>query len=194
MQCPYCHTPLNENSKECPSCQLSLYAANTLLKPMPRTIRGLNDSRQVLAKGANKRITTAITALERKFPQVDMHIMVSKFDKKFPLATHLFWLFNQGDFCATNRKGGKNHSILMGLDYQSGKIGLIVGYGLEPFLPMKTLDHTLERAQPLLASGNFGMAIITVITSLSELMESICANLHEALGIDLGEKEVIKEF
>ena len=161
---------------------------------MPRTIRGLNDSKQVLAKGANKRITTAITALERKFPQVDMHIMVSKFDKKFPLATHLFWLFNQGDFCATNRKGGKNHSILMGLDYQSGKIGLIVGYGLEPFLPTKALDHTLEKAQPSLASGDFTQAILTVIDALDHLMKGVCSGLNDTLGIDLGEKEVIKEF
>lgn len=194
MQCPYCRSPLNENSKECPSCLLSLYTANSLLAPLPRTARGLTDTVGVLEKGADKKINRALNALERKFPQVDMHVLLRKFDGQFPLSTHLFWLFNQGDFCADNQKGGKNHAILLGLDPKSGKIGLIVGYGLEPFLPVKALDHTLEKAQPSLASGDFAQAIITVIEALSHLMKGICSNLDNTLGIDLAEKEAIKEF
>jgi|TARA_B110000908_G_scaffold44420_1_gene54070 hypothetical protein len=115
---------------------------------------------------------------------VEIHVLLQKFDRQYPIATHLFWLFNQGGFCASDRKGGKNHSILLGLDPKQGRIGLIVGYGLEPFLPRKALDHTLEKAQPSLGAADLTQATLTVIDSLDQLMEGICDGLGETLGID----------
>jgi len=194
MQCPYCRTLLIETSKECPSCQLSLHAANSLLGPLPRTIRGLTDTIGLLDKGEDQKINRVLTEIGRKFPQVNIHVMLAKFDPKFPISTHLFWLFNHGDFCATESKGGKNHDILLGLDSKNGKIGLIVGYGLEPFLPQKALDHTLEKAQPSLAAQDFAGAILIVLESLDHLMEGICSGFNDTLGIDLEEKVVHKEF
>lgn len=194
MQCPYCRSPLTEGTKECPSCLLSLYTANSLLSPLPLTTRGLTDTTGILEKVSSKKISRALTALHKKFPQVEMHVFLKKFDTQFPIATHLFWLFNQGGFCPEHQKGGENRSILLGLDPSNEKIAVIVGYGLEPFLPTKALDHTLEKAQPSLASGDFTQAILTVIDALDHLMKGVCSGLNDTLGIDLGEKEVIKEF
>lgn len=194
MQCPYCRTLLTETTKECPSCLLSLHTANSLLGPLPRTVRGLTDTAGVLDKGADQKINRVLAEIGRKFPQVNIHVMLSVFDPKFPISTHLFWLFNHGEFCATESKGGKNHDLLLGLDAKNGKIGLIVGYGLEPFLPAKALDHTLEKAQPSLAAEDYTQAILTVITALDHLMEGVCSGFKDTLGIDLEEKVVNKEF
>jgi len=68
---------------------------------------------------------------------VEIHVLLQKFDRQYPIATHLFWLFNQGGFCASDRKGGKNHSILLGLDPKQGRIGLIVDMGLNHFYQEK---------------------------------------------------------
>ena len=184
MQCPYCRAPLTETSKECPSCQLSLHSANALLGPVPRLDQGLTDALGVLEKGSDKKIRHALATLTKRFPQVEMHVIIKKFDHQYPIGTHLFWLFNQGGFCPSDRKGGKNHSILLGLDPKQGRIGLIVGYGLEPFLSRKALDHTLEKAQPSLGAADYQRAILSVIHSLDQLMEGICDGLGEALGID----------
>lgn len=184
MQCPYCRAPLTETSKECPSCQLSLHSANALLGPVPRFDQGLTDAVGVLEKGSDKKIRHALATLSKRFPQVDMHVLIKKFDRQYPIGTHLFWLFNQGGFCPGDLKGGKNHSLLLGLDPQQGRIGLIVGYGLEPFLPRKALDHTLEKAQPSLGAADYPQAILTVIDALDQLMEGICDGLEEALGIE----------
>lgn len=194
MQCPYCRAPLTETSEECPACRLSLFTANSLLGPMPRTMKGLTDSAGVLEKKHTRKINRALADLGRKFPQVNMHIIVRKFDPKFPIATHLFWLFNQGDFCPEDKKGGKNHSILLALDPKHGRVGLIVGYGLEPFLPQKALDHILEKAQPPLAAADYPRALLKVVGALDHLMEGICAGFNDTLGIDLEEKVVTKEF
>jgi uncharacterized membrane protein YgcG len=184
MQCPDCKAPLEETSKECPSCGLSLQSANALLGPMPRLGKGLVDTLGVVEKKTGNKITRALGRLNQRFPQVEMHVLVAKFNPQHPLATHLFWIFNQGDFCASNRKGGKNHSILLGLDPRHGRIGLIVGYGLEPYLPQKALDDTLEKAHPLLGKDELAKAILTVIQCLEQLMESVCDELPEIADED----------
>ena len=194
MQCPYCHATLTETSTECPSCRLSLRSAHTLLGPIPRFPKGLTDTLGLLEKPADRKIRRALAHLTRRFPQVEMHVLVRKFDRQYPIGTHLFWLLNQGEFCADDRKGGKNHSILLGLDPKQGRIGLIVGYGLEPFLPRKALDHTLEKAQPSLGAADILQAILTVIDSLDQLMEGICDGLEETLGISPPENPTTKDF
>ncbi len=194
MQCPYCRAPLAETSLECPSCQLSLHSVNALLAPMPRYVRGLNDRARVLGKREEKKIKAALSALPRSFPQVELHIAIQTFNPTYPIATHLFWLFNQGEFCASDRKGGKNHAILLGLDPAQGRVGLIVGYGLEPFLPQEVLDAVLDQAEGDLMSGNYARAILTIINALHEVMEEICDGLAETLGIEQVRSATTQEY
>ena len=184
MQCPYCQTPLKETSEECSYCSLSLQSANSLLGPVPRLTTGLNDILSVLEKKAQSKATKSLAKLSQRFPQVRMHIIINKFNPNYPLSTHLFWLFNQGALCTSDRKGGKNHTVLLGLDPGQGRSGLIVGYGLEPFLAQKALDHVLEKAQPLLSEGNHSEAILAIIDDLAELMQETCDELEEILDLE----------
>ncbi|MGB0774451.1 MAG: TPM domain-containing protein [Akkermansiaceae bacterium] len=194
MQCPYCRAPLTETSKECPQCQISVKSAAALLGPMPRYSKGINDRQNTLANNEQKKIQTALADLTRRFPQIEMHILIQTFNNQYPLATHLFWVFNEGEFCSADRKGGKNHSILLGLDTKHGRIGLIPGYGLEPFLPTKALDHILEKVHPLLAEAEYGKAILAVIASLDELLSGICESIEENLGIQLATDSKTTEY
>ena len=184
MQCPYCQAPLTETSEECSYCSLSLQSANSLLAPVPRLTTGLNDILSVLEKKAQSKATKSLAKLSQRFPQVRMHIIINKFNPNYPLSTHLFWLFNQGALCTSDRKGGKNHTVLLGLDPGQGRSGIIVGYGLEPFLAQKALDHVLEKAQPLLSEGNHSEAILAIIDNLAELMQETCDELEEILDLE----------
>ena len=131
--------------------------------------------------------------LSRRFPQVDMHVILRKFDQQYPVSTHMFWLFNEGEFCAGDRKDGKNHTILLALDPKHGNIGLMVGYGLEPFLPRKALDHVLEKAHPSLDTANYSKAILDVIAALDDLMSGVCEGFEENLGISMQASSITKQ-
>ena len=194
MQCPYCQASLTEASSECPSCQLSLQSVSALLGPVPRLGKGLIDTLSVIEKGQHKQIIRALDNLSDRFPQVEMHVLITKFDPQYPLSTHLFWLFNQGEFCASDRKDGENHSILLGLDPQQGRIGLIVGYGLEPFLAQKSLDHMLKKAQPSLGNTNPTKAILTVIDCLDHHMEGVCNDLKQAPDLDQANVSIQNQY
>lgn len=184
MQCPYCRTPLSETSEECSYCNLSLQSANALLGPVPRLTPGLNDTLCALDKKSRHKITKTLAKLSRRFPQVRMHVVTFDFDQKYSISTHLFWLFNQGIFCASDRKGGKNHTILLGLDTLQLRVGIIVGYGLEPFLAQKSLDQVLEKAHPLLNQASYSEAILRIIDEIYKLMEEVCNDLNELLDLD----------
>ena len=88
---------------------------------------------------------------------------------------------DQGLFCPSEDKGGKNHSILLGLDPTQGRVGIIVGYGLEPFLSRKSLDEVLKKSQPLLGNADYSGAILTIIDGVYDLMQKICEDLKDIL-------------
>lgn len=194
MHCPYCQTPLAETVKECPSCQLSLASANALLGPIPRFAKGLNDTVKVLDKSGTKKIQQSLAEITRRFPQVDMHVVTGHFDQQYPVSTHMFWLLNHGGFAPSELKGAKNRTILLALDPKHGRIGLIVGYGLEPFLPRKALDHVLEKAQPSLDAADYTKAILVVIDALDQLMSGVCEGLEETLGITIHSEDTQQTY
>ncbi|MGB2403462.1 MAG: hypothetical protein ACPIA7_08645, partial [Akkermansiaceae bacterium] len=106
-----------------------------------------------------------------------------KFDPKYPLATHLFWLFNQNTLSTSDRKGGKNHDILLGLDTEQALGSIIIGYGLEPFLARSALDDVLYVAQQALSNGHYSDAILIIINELAQLMETSCKKLVDVLDL-----------
>lgn len=194
MQCPYCQTQLTEFSEECTYCSLSLKSANALLGPVPNLSTGINDLLATLDKKSQKKINKSLFKLGERFPQVQMHIITNKFDPKYSLSTHLFWLFNQDSLSASNHKGGKNHTILLGLDPSQARCALIVGYGLEPFLARKALDHVLDKGQALLSEGHYSEAILTIINELALLMKETCKELEEFLDLSDAEKSQPNEY
>lgn len=194
MQCPYCQTQLTEHCSECSHCSLSLKSANALLGPVPLLSLGVNDFLSALEKKAQKKINRSLVKLGERFPQVRMHIIVNNFNPKYSLATHLFWLFNQGALSTSDYKGGKNHNILLGLDIDQANCAIMVGYGLEPFLARKKLDDVLSKAQPLLSEGNYSDAILTIIDELAQLMEDTCKKLEDVLDISEAKSSQPNEY
>ena len=159
--------------------------------PVPELTPGLNDTLCVINKKSRRQITKALAKLSQRFPQVSMHIITHEFDPNYSISTHLFWLFNQGVFAAREDIGGKNHAILLGLDTSQRHVGVIVGYGLEPFLDQKSLDQVLAKAQPSLDKTTCAEAVLTIIDGIYNLMEEVCNDLNELL--DLGEKIIYQQ-
>lgn len=184
IQCPYCNTPLTETTPQCPGCKLDIERANAVMGPIPLlSDSGLTDLVRILTPADDKAIHRTIQSFQRRFPQCRLHVLINKFADTFPPASHLFWLFNSAGLSRTESRRGNNRDILLGVDPGQQWAGLIIGYGLEPFLGQEALDHILERASPRLQSGETGLAIIEIITQLGDLMEGVCRDLPATLGL-----------
>lgn len=185
IACPYCHTALAETAPTCPRCNLDLQRTRSLLGPVPLlSSSGLTDLTQSLTPADEKTIHRAAAAFRKRFPQCQPLIVIKEFAPQIPLGVHLFWLFNTAGLSADELKHGRNRDILIGLDPNQQHAGLIVGYGLEPFLPQTALERVLECATPHLKSGQLATGLTTLIDQLSSLMEGICQELPSVLGLD----------
>ncbi|MDP0489541.1 MAG: TPM domain-containing protein [Verrucomicrobiota bacterium JB023] len=145
--------------------------ARRVLGPIPALHPGVTDLSEALKPTEIAKLKKRIDALHQDFPQCRLHLVLNHFDSRFPLSTHLFWLFNAGGLSPEENRLGRNRDLLIGLDPGQGRIALICGYGLEPLIDEAKLDAILLQSKGLLTDGSYGVALLQVI-----------ANLHAYLG------------
>jgi hypothetical protein len=185
IECPYCRTPLTETTTACPSCRLDLTRAKAVMGPAPRlSNRGVTDFVHCLRASEERRLARAVGAFQQRFPQSRLALIFNRFAPEFPLGAHLFWLFNTSGLASQDRKWGKNRDILIGIDTDRGLAGLTVGYGLEPFLGQKALDHVMQLAVPNLEAEDYAAGAHEIVKGLSRLLEGVCRDLRDMLGLD----------
>ncbi len=183
LSCPYCQKPVREDDPACPSCSLSVEGASALLGPVPLLNRGLTNPNETLSPKEVSNLKRAITSFESQFPHSQLNIVVQNFDSKFNLSTHLFWLFNTAGLSSQQSKNEDNQDLLLALDTHNDRLGLMVGYGLEPFVQRVDIVALLEAAQTDLEQKKYHTAILTIVTKLPEFLRTACENAHQALGL-----------
>lgn len=183
MRCPYCKSPLTENSSECPSCKLTLSRASALLGPVPLFGHTLAEMARLLNKGEVKQLQTLLDKVKRRFPQINIHTLIREFPENHPFDLYLFWIFNNAGLSEEAHKGGENRDILIAVDPAQTRVGMIVGYGLEPFLRDEALDHILAKAEPLFRQQKWLDGFVSIIKDLDQLLEVTAIELADALGI-----------
>lgn len=185
IECPYCHAPLSEESPACTQCQLDLERAKQVLGPAPRLSHlGVTDFAGCLREPERKKLVRAVRQFQERFPQSRLAVVFHTFSTEFPLGTQLFWLFNSSGLASDACKEGNNRDILIGVDPNCDVAGLTIGYGLEPFLAQAALDHVTQLAVPKLAGGEHAEGVLDIIGGLARLMEGVCRELSEMLGLD----------
>lgn len=185
IQCPYCQAALTETSAACPKCSLDLHRANAVLGPVPLlSNQGVTDLAGILRPKDDRPLLQALGEFHLRFPQSRATILFQRFDPEYPVATHLFWLFNTAQISGAESKHGANRDLLIGIDPDRKCAGLMIGYGLEPFLPQQALDHILVLALPNLEAGNYAEGALDILDRLSRLMAGMCQELAETVGVD----------
>jgi uncharacterized membrane protein YgcG len=183
MRCPYCRAELRETSPECPSCRLSLARAGVLLGPVPRLEGRVSDYAGLLGKRGRTLVIGAIERLERRFPQLSIHVMLREFSLEHPLEVQVFWLFNTAGFFAEDTKGSRNFGVLLALDPPHARSALMVGYGLEPFVPDEMLDEWLGLGEPDWQRADYAAGIAKALRNMESGLREIAESLPTALGI-----------
>jgi len=186
---------LSETSPECPSCRLTLARAGVLLGPVPRLEGRVSDYAGLLGKRKRTLVIGAIERLERRFPQLSVHVMLREFSLEHPLEVQVFWLFNTAGFFAEDTKGGRNFGVLLALDPPNGRSALMIGYGLEPFVPAEMLDEWLDLGEPAWQQADYVAGIVKVLRNMESRLQEISEILPIALGIPAEtDAEPIKDY
>lgn len=183
LSCPFCQGELTEQTPQCPGCDLSLERATKILGPVPLLNQGLTDLVSALSMKEAKNLTKEIQRFQRKFAATQIHIIIRQFQEDCNLATHLFWLFNSAGLSPQEKRNGRNYDVLIGLDPIAGTLGLMVGYGLEPFLKKQDLNAAIESARPLLEEGKLASALKQTIQEIGTTLQRALEEANLALGL-----------
>ncbi|MEN8693882.1 MAG: TPM domain-containing protein [Akkermansiaceae bacterium] len=182
IACPRCKTPLKETSTECLGCQLDLDKVAKELGLVPVIFGGVSDSPEVFTPADEKKLKKMVLKHQRDFPQSRLHIVTRSFPQKVELPTLIFWLFNRAGLSQESEKQGQNRDIVILIEPLRKEAAIMIGYGLEPFVPQSDLDQILASAQPAFAAGNIMNGIESVVGSLSDLLKRVSRELTLSFG------------
>jgi uncharacterized membrane protein YgcG len=134
---------------------------------------GVSDNTGSLSSSEINKLRKRVAALQRRFPQLVLQIVLRALPKEHPFSLHAFWLFNAGAFAGEGRRGKNNHAILLLIDPVRKESALMPGYGLEPLLREEALGHLLDLAGPVWDAGLWAEGIERVLAGLDKLLESV---------------------
>jgi len=184
ITCPYCNSQLAESSQSCPNCQMDSKKVSNLLGPPPFLDAAVTDFTGNLTVSQQKRIRRAIFHYNDRLPQCQFACVLRTFPENIPLRTSLFWVFNSGAISNAESKSGENRDILLAIDPTNNKAGIIIGYGLEPFISQQEIDHILKNSQPLLEKRNFTQATLNIIKDYTHLLEQKSKTIPTLFGLE----------
>ncbi len=173
MRCPYCLSPLTASAPECPKCHLSYPKTGPLLGAVPRLPALVADTTGLLRPSDLTKLRNRIQAIQRRFPQLVLQVVMHRFSEEHPFSMHVFWLFNAASFAGDSNRGKDNHALLLAIDPARGEAAIMPGYGLEPFLANEAVDHLLELAGPAWQGGRWADGIMRVLEGLDQWLETI---------------------
>ena len=173
MRCPFCDSQILASATDCPACRLSFPRTSALLGAVPRLEPMVSDTTRTLKTSDHTKLKRRISAIQKRFPQLVLQVVIHEFPKEHPFSLHVFWLFNAAAFAGDSRRGKNNHALLIALDPARGESAIIPGYGLEPLLANDALDHLLEMAGPPWEDKRWADGILMVLDGLDTWLETI---------------------
>lgn len=182
--CPYCEKTVEETSPSCPSCKVDLTKVNNLLGPAPFLDAHVTDYTSNLSPREMKQVRQAIFGFSDRFPQCRFAAVLRTFPEDITLRVGLFWLFNSGAISDAESTRGDNRDILLAIDPTFGRAGIIVGYGLEPFIARDAIEQILAKAHPHLEKRNFGKAITMIVRETANLLSETSREIPEIFGLE----------
>ena len=140
------------------------------------------DGTRSLTRTETGRLRKKIHAIQSRFPQVVLQVVMRSLPEEHPFSLYAFWLFNAGAFAGEGRRGKNNHVILLLLDPKRQESALMPGYGLESLLRPEALGHLLDLAGPVWEAGLWAEGIERVLLGLDKLLESAGIAEESILG------------
>jgi len=151
--------------------------------PMPMIYGGVSQEGDFLNGSEVRRLRRMIMDYQRQFPQSGLHLLVRSFPQEMDFKVILLWLFNQGGLSPEGCKGGRNRDVVILIEPDRRKAGLIVGYGLEPLLSQEAMDEVVGRAGFALAERDFAGAFEVMVKGMTNLLCEISLELPKAVGL-----------
>jgi len=149
MVCPSCLFRLQESVNWCPACHFT--GADTISQfPLPLPpLQMVFDAADLWSDSENDKIRSRLEKLQKRFPQIQWSLYSMDAGDVPNLRLFGFWLLNASPLAEGETEEQRAWTILVVFNGASGKVALVPGYGVEPWVP----DHEWQRALSEMSEG-----------------------------------------
>jgi hypothetical protein len=183
VNCPACDQTLNESDPACSCCGFCLDQADATFGLPPRIVAPITDHDHHLSSAARRRLRTAIRAFVKRYPQVQLTLLLHDKPEGHQDKAYLFWLFNRSTTHTAMQTGGGNRQLLLWIQPTARLAALMPGYGLEPILsPEQHLTPCLQAGHSQLAKGQIANAALAIIDQLQQQLQNLATQLPTTFG------------
>ena len=185
MKCPFCSATVHEHLAKCQECGFTLLEVQRVFGVASTLEPGVTDFQEVLSKREVRSLRKRLGAFQHRFPQCRFSIVTQDHPSpRLPMLVFAFWLFNTSGLSRKIDKGGNNHDLLLVVDTNLGAAGMVVGYGLEPFVGQKQIGDMLAAGQQEFKESKWLPALEAIIDSAESHLAEICSGIDQIFGIN----------
>ncbi len=172
-----------ENDAACRHCGFSLEGADRVFGVAPTLSKPLTDPQRVLSGMQRRKVDRQVANLERRFPQIELAVVLMPVPAQAPMGMYAFWLFNRGQLSSTAEGGGKNRLVLLLLDTNTGRAASMVGYGLEPFFPEMQLQMCVQAYAQLRQRDGVAAGVLAFVKELDLQLRAVWRQIPRQFGL-----------
>ena len=165
MLCPQCVQRIHRGADACPHCGFSLAQADEVFGDSAVSLATLADTAGLLRQRERAPVAAAMTAFNRRFPQLFIAVFSGRLGDVNQLRPFGFWLLNRAEFKDLGDRPNAA-GILLVIDPESKTAGLTFGYLLDAYLDETDTFDCLAAAHAYWLEGNYAEGIVRVIERL----------------------------
>ena len=177
--CPSC---LQRFDKVADACQRCGFDAYRVVKQFPFTAPVLEpviDNVGVISPDWRADLDAALAGINRRFPQVRIHVCTLELDDPVKLTEFGFWMMNACRLEPGQEEIDRAWSMLILLDVKRGLISLTPGYALEAFVEDSAWHDALTQVSEDLAGGDFRNGLLNLVRKARKLLQDAA---QDAIG------------
>ena len=134
MVCPSCLLRLPEPVNRCPGCQFTGADTVDLFPLALPPLQMMLDAAGLWSDEEHERIRHRVERLRRRFPQIHWSLCSLDAGEVVNLRLFGFWLLNASPLSSHETEEQRAWTVLLLFNGASGKVALVPGYGVEPWL------------------------------------------------------------
>lgn len=149
MVCPSCLLRLSDSANWCPGCHFT--GADTVaMFPLPLPpLQTVFDAANLWSNFEQSRIRHRLEKLHDRFPQIRWSVYSLDAGDVANLRVFGFWLLNASPLAEDESEDQRAWTVLLVFNGASGKVALVPGYGVEPWVP----DDQWQRALSMMSEA-----------------------------------------
>lgn len=176
--CPACHGTLKVFGDACELCRYTAWDCLQRFPYQAPVLERVLDPERLLKDEESSTILREMDVLEAAYPQVSLHLCLTRLPAGVDSREFGFWLFNASLAASAEEAKRRPWSMLLLVDYGNSTASLTAGYQLEVFLSDQQLASALMESAAKFRRRQYGPALTEVIR---RLMSRLATAHREAL-------------